>query len=461
MQAKDRQTRKYYATYNTLLGIKELMLKETSLLNSIHSQVLHLSISSHTCLQGSFSTMLALSSCVSVLSPLFSTIFGLMLGLFFHDKHLPESPSTVLGMPMKLRTSSSTSTSTLRPWGARRSKEGSNCCHVFARGYQALVGRSLLLTWSCRSEGWIILSRQCKLLSALWIIRWNPGGTISYNLQNYTGDQPSRGGLNRGGGDPVQITLKTLIRTTPLSVKDAYERRGHRIRGLIWTATQQYLLWLVRPPHIVLSSLQMRLPWPSHCPNFQSHDTGSLSGHPVHHQQDPLHIQVSDSSTYRISYGLSIYFTKTFAELGHLKDGVLSSVGVGMAMGRGRMRGETFSAIIDHFNDLEAGKDTLWWKWRKNLFKVSNAYNWMNPSTQSSNDWPWKVLTQDNLMKRGIPLCPRCFFCGETAETVNYLFLHCKITGQLRRIFLNLKGICISCTLPGKITEANQSWDEE
>lgn len=38
IQAKDRQTRKYYATYNTLLGIKELMLKESSLLNSIRSQ---------------------------------------------------------------------------------------------------------------------------------------------------------------------------------------------------------------------------------------------------------------------------------------------------------------------------------------------------------------------------------------------------------------------------------------
>ncbi|KAJ8535479.1 hypothetical protein K7X08_023199 [Anisodus acutangulus] len=38
IQAKDRQTRKYYATYNTLLEIKELMLKETSLLNSVHSQ---------------------------------------------------------------------------------------------------------------------------------------------------------------------------------------------------------------------------------------------------------------------------------------------------------------------------------------------------------------------------------------------------------------------------------------
>ncbi|TKY74684.1 Coiled-coil domain-containing protein 93 [Spatholobus suberectus] len=38
IQGKHRQTRKYYATYNTLLEIKELMLKETSLLNSIISQ---------------------------------------------------------------------------------------------------------------------------------------------------------------------------------------------------------------------------------------------------------------------------------------------------------------------------------------------------------------------------------------------------------------------------------------
>ncbi|XP_057434535.1 uncharacterized protein LOC130727424 [Lotus japonicus] len=38
IQGKHRQTRKYYATYNALLEIKEMMLKETSLLNSIISQ---------------------------------------------------------------------------------------------------------------------------------------------------------------------------------------------------------------------------------------------------------------------------------------------------------------------------------------------------------------------------------------------------------------------------------------
>jgi len=39
VQGKHQQTHKYYATYNALLEIKELMLKETSLLNSIISQV--------------------------------------------------------------------------------------------------------------------------------------------------------------------------------------------------------------------------------------------------------------------------------------------------------------------------------------------------------------------------------------------------------------------------------------
>ncbi|XP_052733067.1 uncharacterized protein LOC108331681 isoform X3 [Vigna angularis] len=38
IQGKHRQTHKYYATYNALLEIKELMLKEASLLNSIISQ---------------------------------------------------------------------------------------------------------------------------------------------------------------------------------------------------------------------------------------------------------------------------------------------------------------------------------------------------------------------------------------------------------------------------------------
>nr|XP_043612807.1 coiled-coil domain-containing protein 93 isoform X2 [Erigeron canadensis]XP_043612808.1 coiled-coil domain-containing protein 93 isoform X2 [Erigeron canadensis] len=39
IQRRLRQTRKYYATYNALMEIKDLMLKETSLLNSMSSQL--------------------------------------------------------------------------------------------------------------------------------------------------------------------------------------------------------------------------------------------------------------------------------------------------------------------------------------------------------------------------------------------------------------------------------------
>ncbi|WMV46018.1 hypothetical protein MTR67_039403 [Solanum verrucosum] len=103
----------------------------------------------------------------------------------------------------------------------------------------------------------------------------------------------------------------------------------------------------------------------------------------------------------------------------------------------------------------------------------------MNHSNQQLNYWPWKlnwkskiphkvacfvwllaeeaVLTQENLMKRGIILSPMCFLCGEQAETVNHLILHCRITGQLWRLFLNLRGIAWS--MPGKITEALKSWE--
>ncbi|CAN4123997.1 unnamed protein product [Withania somnifera] len=61
-------------------------------------------------------------------------------------------------------------------------------------------------------------------------------------------------------------------------------------------------------------------------------------------------------------------------------------------------------------------------------------------------------------MKRGIQLCPRWFFCEDNVDIVNHLFLHCKTTGQLWRMFLNLKGI--SWRMPRKITETIQSWEE-
>ncbi|WMV14232.1 hypothetical protein MTR67_007617 [Solanum verrucosum] len=61
------------------------------------------------------------------------------------------------------------------------------------------------------------------------------------------------------------------------------------------------------------------------------------------------------------------------------------------------------------------------------------------------------VLTQENLMKRGIQLSPRCFLCGEKAETVTHLFLHCRITNQLWDLFINKKEL--KWVMPRRVTQ--------
>ena len=39
---------------------------------------------------------------------------------------------------------------------------------------------------------------------------------------------------------------------------------------------------------------------------------------------------------------------------------------------------------------------------------------------------PWgKVLTLDQLKRKGIPLANKCFFCEEDEETIDHLLIHC------------------------------------
>jgi len=74
------------------------------------------------------------------------------------------------------------------------------------------------------------------------------------------------------------------------------------------------------------------------------------------------------------------------------------------------------------------------------------------------------MLTHDDLNKRGHQLTARCFLCGEQAETINHLFLHCKWTlflhckwtDQLWRMFISLKGI--SWVKPGSIADVLRCW---
>ena len=47
-----------------------------------------------------------------------------------------------------------------------------------------------------------------------------------------------------------------------------------------------------------------------------------------------------------------------------------------------------------------------------------------------------KVLTLDQLKRRGIPLVNMCFLCEENEETVDHLFIHCSRAKMLWDLFL-------------------------
>ncbi|WMV58330.1 hypothetical protein MTR67_051715 [Solanum verrucosum] len=102
----------------------------------------------------------------------------------------------------------------------------------------------------------------------------------------------------------------------------------------------------------------------------------------------------------------------------------------------------------------------------------------MDQTDQQCSSWPWKQIWKsriphkvsffvwsmakeavrniDNVMKRGRTLCSRCFLCGETSETVNHLFLHCKYTHHLWRIFLASKASPRQCQEGGALL----CWEE-
>ncbi|KAG5599515.1 hypothetical protein H5410_030885 [Solanum commersonii] len=103
-----------------------------------------------------------------------------------------------------------------------------------------------------------------------------------------------------------------------------------------------------------------------------------------------------------------------------------------------------FLNIIGQFSGTQEGEDELWWQGcGKGTFKVSKAYKKFPQPTAYQ-------LAMEVYLEGQIPY--------KKAETVNQLFLHCKFTEQLWTLFLNLRGI--SWSMPGKIKQTLQSWEE-
>ena len=69
-----------------------------------------------------------------------------------------------------------------------------------------------------------------------------------------------------------------------------------------------------------------------------------------------------------------------------------------------------------------------------------------------------KVLTQEQLQRRGFSLANRCFLCLSEEETVDHLLLHCVKTRVLWNLLFSLFGISwtLSCTVKATLLGWNE-----
>ena len=67
-----------------------------------------------------------------------------------------------------------------------------------------------------------------------------------------------------------------------------------------------------------------------------------------------------------------------------------------------------------------------------------------------------KVLTLDQLKRRGMTFSNRCFMYEEEEETINHLLIHCKIANMLWDLFLSIVGI--SWVFPQSVLHTLLDW---
>ena len=67
-----------------------------------------------------------------------------------------------------------------------------------------------------------------------------------------------------------------------------------------------------------------------------------------------------------------------------------------------------------------------------------------------------KVLTLDQLKRRGITLVNRCFLCEEEEETIDHLLIHCSAAKMLWNLFLAIMDY--NCVFPLTVRQALLAW---
>jgi hypothetical protein len=123
------------------------------------------------------------------------------------------------------------------------------------------------------------------------------------------------------------------------------------------------------------------------------------------------------------------------------------------------------------------GRDKLWWlPYRKGVFEVKSFYRAFSP--HGSGSFPWKsvwkskapprvaffvwtvvhskILTLDNLGRRGLVVVNRCWLCEADVESVDHLLLHYAVVRDLWIAFFARFGLC--WIIPHSVKELLASW---
>ncbi len=121
--------------------------------------------------------------------------------------------------------------------------------------------------------------------------------------------------------------------------------------------------------------------------------------------------------------------------------------------------------------------DSMWWlPSTKGIFEVRSYYYVLVQSTSSyfprQSVWNSKVpswvaffiwttawgriLTTDNLRRRGIIILDWCCMCRSDGESVNHLLLHCSVAQELWNMILNMFGV--SWVMPRDVVDLLACW---
>ena len=117
----------------------------------------------------------------------------------------------------------------------------------------------------------------------------------------------------------------------------------------------------------------------------------------------------------------------------------------------------------------EDGEDKLWWvPSRKGGFEVKSFYRALSAHGPISFPWKsiwrskapprvaFKILTLDNLRRRGMVVANRCWLCEANEESVDHLLLHCGAARALWDTFFSRFGLC--WVMPSTVKDLYASW---